>query len=66
VLINGYTRSGAWQLGQETTLGSLESGKRADFIVLDEDLFTMDPTLIHKLVPSLVVIDGSPVSTDGS
>lgn len=65
VLVDGYTRSGAWQLGQEATLGSLEVGKRADFIVLNKDLFTMNASMIHTLVPGLVVIDGVPVRTQG-
>jgi predicted amidohydrolase YtcJ len=62
VLVQGYTRSGAWQLGQESVLGSLEAGKRADFIVLGEDLFTLDPTRISGIVPELVVLDGVPVA----
>jgi predicted amidohydrolase YtcJ len=60
VLVDGYTRGGAWQLGQEAELGTLEPGKRADFIVLDQDLFSMDPSRIHELRPGLVVVDGMP------
>lgn len=63
VLVDGYTRAGAWQLGQEKALGTLEAGKLADFIVLDQDLFSMDPARIHELEPGLVVIDGQPVAT---
>ncbi len=59
-LIDGYTRGGAWQLGREKELGSLTAGKQADFIVLDTDLFSMNPAEIHTLKPSLVVIGGEP------
>ena len=57
-MIEGYTRGGAVQQGQESQIGSLESGKKADFIVLDQDLFSMDSSQIHTLVPSAVVLDG--------
>lgn len=62
-LVQGYTRAGAWQLGQESILGSLEVGKRADFVVLGEDLFTMDSTRISDMKPELVVLDGVPLET---
>ena len=34
---------------QEKTLGSLETGKWADFIVVDRDLFKVAPTDIWKI-----------------
>jgi predicted amidohydrolase YtcJ len=36
--IEFYTRSNAWLIFWENEIGSLEPGKRADFIVLDRDL----------------------------
>ncbi len=36
--IQFYTRNGAWMLFWEDEVGSLEVGKRADFIILDRDL----------------------------
>jgi predicted amidohydrolase YtcJ len=38
--IQFYTRNNAWLLFWEKELGSLEAGKRADFIVIDRDLLT--------------------------
>jgi predicted amidohydrolase YtcJ len=38
--IQFYTRNNAYLLFWEKDLGSLEAGKRADFIVLDRDLLT--------------------------
>ena len=56
--ILAYTLSGARQLGQESRLGSLEVGKRADFVVLAEDPFEVDINRLHELVPGVVVIGG--------
>lgn len=38
-IIDAYTRDGAYAIGAETTLGSLEVGKLADIIVLSSDIF---------------------------
>lgn len=61
-LVDGYTRSAAWQLGQEAAIGTLAVGQRADFLVLDDDLFAMDSARIHTVTPAQVVIDGQTVS----
>ena len=57
-LLTGYTRNGAYQLRLEDTLGAIEVGKDADFVVLEEDLFEIDPHTIWNLRPSLVVMRG--------
>jgi predicted amidohydrolase YtcJ len=45
----------------ESTLGSLESGKRADFVILSQDIMTvaLDQVLDTKVIAT--VIDGVPV-----
>ena len=43
-----FTLDAAYAGHQEDALGSLEVGKRADFIVIDRDLFTMPTYDIHK------------------
>ena len=58
-MLHGYTIHGAYQLRMEDEIGSIETGKRADFVVLDEDLFAIDPERIHAIVPSAVVMDGA-------
>lgn len=58
VMVNGYTRQAAWQLGRESELGSLQPGKLADFIVLDVDLFSIDASRIHQVKPAAVVLGG--------
>ena len=57
-LLAGYTQNGAYQLRLEDTLGAIEVGKDADFVVLEEDLFQIDPHAIWTLEPSLVVMQG--------
>jgi predicted amidohydrolase YtcJ len=43
-----FTLDAAYAAHQENTLGSLEKGKWADFIVIDRDLFNMPASDIHK------------------
>ena len=40
--LDAYTLEGAFGVGREDELGTLETGKLADFIVLDRDLLTID------------------------
>ena len=44
-----FTLDAAWAGHQEKDTGSLEVGKYADFIVIDQDLFTMPTYDIHKV-----------------
>jgi predicted amidohydrolase YtcJ len=46
--IAAYTIGGAYAQFMEKEAGSLEVGKWADFILLDKNLFTIDPKEIHK------------------
>lgn len=57
-LIKGYTINGAKQLGIDDRLGSIEVGKDADFLVLAENLFEVDPYRLHEVVPERVYIKG--------
>ena len=43
-----FTLDAAWAGHQEKVIGSLEKGKWADFIVVDQDLFTVAPAVIGK------------------
>jgi predicted amidohydrolase YtcJ len=60
-LIAGYTVNAAYQLGWEDRLGSIEVGKIADLVVLDQDLFEIDPYDIANTRPTAVVVDGEVV-----
>ena len=58
MLIRGYTSNGAYQLRMENEIGSIETGKLADFLVFDENLFDVDRYEIWKIKPSIVVMEG--------
>lgn len=61
-LVKGYTRSGAFQLRMDDRLGSIETGKLADLVVLDRDLFAVNRYAIHEVAPSAVLMEGRVVS----
>ncbi|WP_160692214.1 amidohydrolase family protein [Clostridium sp. C2-6-12] len=47
--IKMFTINGAYVLGKEDQIGSLEIGKKADFIVLDKNIFETEPLDIHEI-----------------
>jgi predicted amidohydrolase YtcJ len=60
-IVDAYTINAAYALKQERTTGSLEVGKRADFIVLDRDIFGLDPFELHNTRVLQTYLDGQPV-----
>jgi hypothetical protein len=58
MMIRGYTTNGAYQLRMEDEIGSIKTGKLADLLVLDENLFEADRYKIWKLKPSIVMMEG--------
>lgn len=59
--IRGFTVDAAWAAFMESEVGSLEAGKRADFIVLDRDLMTIDKNDIPKVQVLETWLDGQMV-----
>ncbi|MEG0722104.1 MAG: amidohydrolase [Lachnospiraceae bacterium] len=57
-LVQGYTINGAYQLHMNNEIGSIEVGKKTDFMILDQDIFSIDPYDIHKIKPEVVVVEG--------
>ncbi|KAJ6593701.1 amidohydrolase family-domain-containing protein [Mycena capillaripes] len=59
--LRGMTIDPAYASFTESTLGSLEAGKRADFVILSQDIMTIaqDQILATKIIAT--VIDGTPV-----
>ena len=56
--IEGYTLGAAFAGHREALEGSLEKGKLADLIVLDQDLFKIAPSDIHKINVLLTMVGG--------
>ena len=57
-MVKGWTINGAYQMRMEDNIGSIESGKSADFVVLPENLFEANPREIYKMMPDAVVMEG--------
>ena len=60
-ILDAYTVNAAYALRQERFTGSLESGKRADFVVIDRDIFAIDPFELHETRVDLTYLDGHEV-----
>jgi predicted amidohydrolase YtcJ len=60
-IVDAYTINAAYALKQEKITGSLERGKRADLIVLDRDLFALNPFDIHETTVIATYLDGREV-----
>jgi predicted amidohydrolase YtcJ len=60
-MVDAYTINAAYALKQERTTGSLETGKRGDFIVLDRDIFSIDPFDLHDTRVAATYLDGREV-----
>ena len=56
--IRANTDGAAYSIGVEDQIGSLEVGKLADLIVLDQNLFDIDPHDIHKVKVLMTMMDG--------
>jgi predicted amidohydrolase YtcJ len=47
--LKAVTINAAYQYGEEKIKGTIEAGKRADFVILDQDPLTCDPEEIRKI-----------------
>jgi len=56
-----FTSWNAYAARQESELGSLEVGKRADLVVLSGDVFTCDERAIKDIAPVLTMVGGDVV-----
>ena len=56
--VRSFTSWNAWAARQDAELGSLEPGKRADLVVLDDDVLTCDETRIKNFAPVLTMVGG--------
>ena len=56
-----YTLNGAYASFEESEKGSIEPGKLADFVVLEEDILDVDPFSIKDIKVLKTVVGGKPI-----
>lgn len=59
--INSYTKNGAFVLGKENVLGKIAKGYKADFVVLNSEIFSLKPADIYKTKVLQTFINGEKV-----
>jgi predicted amidohydrolase YtcJ len=63
--VRAYTVGSAYASFDEHLKGSVEPGKLADFVVLSEDIFDIDPAEIAKTKVLMTIFDGRVVYQEG-
>ncbi|MDD2484231.1 MAG: amidohydrolase [Eubacteriales bacterium] len=58
-LLKGYTIGSAFSVSREKEMGTLESGKLADLVVIDRNLFEISPEEIRKAAVTMTIMDGN-------
>lgn len=56
--IEGFTINNAYQMHMEDVLGSIEVGKYADFVILEENILEIPTEKIHKVKVCETIMDG--------
>jgi predicted amidohydrolase YtcJ len=59
--VRAFTWGSAYAEFQENWKGTLEPGKLADFVILSEDIFTIDPVKIRDVTVLKTIVDGKVV-----
>jgi len=62
--VDAYTINAAYLMRQENLVGSLEIGKRADFVIIDRNIFEIPNSEIRNTNVLLTVFDGDEVYRD--
>jgi predicted amidohydrolase YtcJ len=60
-MVDAYTINGAYVMGLDDKQGSIEAGKRADFVVLDRNLFEIPAADISETKVVMTVFNGKDV-----
>ncbi|MGI9236195.1 MAG: amidohydrolase [Woeseiaceae bacterium] len=60
-LVRGFTIDAAYQMHVDDQIGSIEVGKKADLVVLDQNIFEIDAYSIHKTGIVMTMMDGDVV-----
>ena len=53
-----YTMESAYSVFQERTLGSISVGKRADFVILSENIYEVPPSRIKDIEIETTIVGG--------
>jgi len=65
-VIEAYTINAAWSLRLDDVTGSIEPGKSAEMIVLNQNLFEIPATEIHKTKVVKTIFEGKVVYANES
>lgn len=57
-MIEGYTINAAYQIKLEKEIGSIEVGKKADIVILSENIFDQEPHQIHTNKVFMTMMNG--------
>lgn len=60
-ILHGYTLGAAQAIGMDAVIGSLQAGKKADFIVIDRDPFETPVYELHRIAVLKTIVDGREV-----
>ena len=63
-MIDAYTINAAWLMHHEDRTGSIEIGKRADFAILDRNLFEIPAGGINEARVEMTLLDGEVIYQD--
>ncbi len=61
-----YTRENAWHMNMENRLGTIETGRLADLVVLDKDYTTCSDQELLRMKTLLTMVDGKVVHDTGA
>ena len=65
-IVAAYTRNGAFAFHLDQETGTIETGKAADLVVLDRNIFAGAPEDIHRARVLLTLLLGRTVYTDST
>lgn len=65
-MVAAYTINGAYLMRQEEKTGSIEVGKAADLVVLERNLFDVEPREIHRVRVLMTLLEGDIVFEAGA
>ena len=64
-MVKSFTINGAYSIFRDKEIGSIEVGKYADFIIIDKDIFNINPIDIEDTKVLMTILGGELVYKDG-